>query len=92
MQPLPTRLRKVLMRAHPGLTEGDLDELDRLTLQWHHAQETQDQTQTAKARSAVKTLIQRRMPQFHEIVRTEQERIVRSSTMPTKPSPVVTEK
>lgn len=92
MQPLPTRLRKALIKAHPGLAHRDLDELDRLTLQWHHALEIEDPSQTSTARSALKKFIQKRMPRFHEIVRDEQERFVRSSTMPTKPPPVVTEK
>lgn len=92
MQPLPTRLRKALISAHPGLTDGDLDELDRLTLQWRHAQEAQNQTQSGTARSAVKKLIQKRMPQFYEIVRNEQEQFVRTNTMPTKPPPGVTQK
>jgi hypothetical protein len=92
MQPLPPRLRSALKRAHPGLTDADLDRFEVLRALPSTFQPLRNGARREELRQESLAFVRERMPRLAEVIAQEQQRLIRETPRPPGPAPTVWER
>jgi hypothetical protein len=88
----PPRLRSALKRAHPGLTDANLDRFEvlrALPSTFHPFRDAQRLEQLPEKSLA---FLRERMPRFADVIAQEQQRPLRDTPRPSRPAPTVRER
>jgi hypothetical protein len=69
MEPYSPDFRRALKEAHPGLSDGDIDQLQELTTRRAGMQPGRDAETILRFDQQIDELLRKRLPRFQEVVR-----------------------